>query len=94
MRTVYKYPIRRGKIVLPQTAQIVKVGIDYNNEECIWAIVDPTEQETNERCFVIAATGELWDENQVKYIGTYFDGGCVWHVLEIIDWERKKEIYL
>lgn len=90
MRTIYKYPIRGRKIVLPQTAQIIKVGKDYNEEDCIWAIIDPTEQETKERFFVIAATGEFWDENQVKYIGTYFDGGYVWHVLEVVGWEDEK----
>ena len=84
MRTIYKYLFRGGKIILPQTAQIVKVGKDYNNEDCLLAIVNPTEQKTNERYFVIAATGELWDENQLKYIGTYFDGGYVWHVLEVV----------
>ena len=85
MRTVYKYPIKRGTIILPQTAQIVKVGKDYNNEDCIWAIVDPIEQEIKERHFIIAETGELWNENWNQYIGTYFDNGYVWHVLEVIE---------
>lgn len=84
MRTIYKYPIRGRKILLPKSAQIVKVDKDYNDEECIWAIVDPSEQETEERNFVIAATGELWDENQVKYVRTYFDNGYVWHLLEVV----------
>ena len=88
MRTVYKYPIRGKKILLPKSAQIIKIGKDYNNEDCIWAIVNPREQEKEEKYFIIAATGELWDENQIKYIGTYFDGGYVWHVLEVIEWEE------
>ena len=82
MRTVYKYPIYK-KVFLPKSAQIVKVGKDDNDRCCIWAIVDPTEQETEEKYFVIAATGDFWDEDRAKYIGTYFDNGYVWHVLEI-----------
>lgn len=97
MRTIYKYPIDKKvlfpykKVFLPKSAQIVKVSKDYNNEDCIWAIVDPSEQETEERYFVIAATGEFWDENQVKYIGTYFDRGYVWHLLEVIEWEDEEK---
>jgi len=84
MKVIYKYSIRTPQVTIQKNAQIVKVGLDYNDEPCIWAIVDPNE-ENEKRNFIIVGTGESWsnDLGDFKYIGTYFDGGYVWHVLEV-----------
>jgi hypothetical protein len=97
--TISKYPIPREdtfKLNLPKDAMILTVqnqgtSFDFLNfaKPFIWAVVD-TEAPTQERTFVVLATGQEISrspdspEINYSYIGTWQDPPNVWHLFEIL----------
>lgn len=87
VKAIYKYEIA-SDVELPRGTKIVSVGKDYAGKYCFWAIV-PIENETEVRHFRIGPTGFVANV-PFDYIGTIFDNGFVWHVLEVHDEELNR----
>lgn len=94
MKVIYKYPIPDPDCVLklPQDAQILCVQMQSSREThwreqpCIWALVDP-EYPTEERKFVLVATGQPFEYLTKMYLGTVqVSPNLVFHVFEEMAW--------
>jgi hypothetical protein len=85
MITIHKYHLNGGspQISLPTGAKLLHVG-EQSDSIVIWAKVN-TENETEERNFVVYGTGHQIDPNEaIKYIGTVqLSYGLVFHVFEL-----------
>lgn len=83
MKTIYKYSLKGAStsILIHKDAEIIHCG-NHNGEFCIWAKVD-ADLPLEERTFVIVGTGWEIDDNMV-YVGTFFEGSYVWHVMEVV----------
>jgi len=85
MKTIWKFPFETGdviKIKMPEHAKIIHVETQNKNTPCMWAIVNPEEEQT-ERTFRVYGTGHPMDENvNQEYMGTYllYGGSLVFHV--------------
>jgi hypothetical protein len=84
MQTVYKYPISMQadvRVMMPEDATVIAVGIDGTGSPCVWALVDPDAPATVERKFGVYGTGgripDFWE-----FRGTFFTLPYVWHVFE------------
>ncbi len=86
-RSVYKYSLADGVVVLPKNARILKVGMQ-DEIPCLWALVNP-EAERETRYFAISGTGDLIPDAW-EYVGTIFDRRYVWHVFEIPNPPKKE----
>ena len=93
MSVVYKYPLKDGTQVqdveMPIGAVIVAVGNQFEHI-CLWAIVDQTESTVKRRIGVVA-TGQRFDKNGTKYLGTvHLQGSAlILHVFEQTEIEPK-----
>ncbi len=88
MRTIHKFPCSPGngrnagefELEMPRNSDILCVQTQHGYPY-VWAIVDD-EAPKGMRRFVVVGTG--WDLpadiGRSDYIGTYQDGGFVWHV--------------
>lgn len=93
INTVGKGGIFTFKMI--KNAEILNVQTQFTNESDgygiqpmglgrIWVLVDETETETEERNFILVETGDSFDIDNKKYIGTYqvFGGKIVLHLFE------------
>lgn len=82
---VYKYVLEFSSaqiLELPRCAQIIHCAFQ-DEPICLWALVDPSEQQKIERTFYIVGTGQVLPDNEVlKHIATLTRGGFVWHIFE------------
>lgn len=80
---VYKYNLSKGKLVtLPVGAKPLSV-IAQGEELMMYALVDVTEQKTENKDFLVLGTGwESYGNPTEKYnfLGTVVNGSYVWHV--------------
>lgn len=90
MNTVLKYPLplyfgAKQTIVMPARSEILTFQMQ-GDIPTIWALVDPSEQEREERHMQIVGTGhkEVEPEGSL-YIGTVQDRGLVWHLFEQVN---------
>jgi hypothetical protein len=84
MKTVYKYevPSMDCTVRLPKGAKLLTLKLQRGTLN-LWALVDPTCAELEDRHILIVGTG--WDvEDTMRYITTYFDEYFVWHAFELI----------
>jgi uncharacterized protein (AIM24 family) len=87
MRSVWKYALANTLgtdiIEMPLGAKILRIG-QVTNELFIWAIVDPTQTETEARTFVKVFTGEEFFGEHLASLGTVLlhAGSIVVHVFE------------
>jgi hypothetical protein len=53
---------------------------------CIWARVNPEIEESEERTFLVAPTGEDLPNQPLSYIDScqQLDGVLVWHIFEVL----------
>lgn len=82
-RAVWKYPIPlQGAVTLDVPKGGTFRTIQMQREPCVWVEVDPNAPTESRRLYVIG-TGQPFDTNDVtKYIGTWQNGGFVWHLYE------------
>ena len=85
-RQIFKYEISPNNTIveMPKGAKILTVQNQFE-QCCIWAFVDPFA-DTEKRCFVLVATGQVfYDRSDLVYIGTFQlqGGGLVFHLFEI-----------
>ncbi|MGL5912788.1 MAG: DUF7352 domain-containing protein [Bacteroidales bacterium] len=84
MKTIYKYPIEvtnEQTIKLPKGAKILTIQTQRETP-CIWAMIDKTEQETEEVELRVHGTGhDVPDSETLRYIGTFqlHGGSLVFH---------------
>ena len=82
MRTIYKYqmPIPDGVATwdLPVGAKLVRLGVDGAGLSCAWYEQNTTAP-THRWRFEVYGTG--WEMfNHGDHVGSYRDGGYIWHV--------------
>lgn len=88
MLTIYKYHINEGiieqNIKMPETAKILKVGLDPKGVPSIWAVVD-TDTPPKERTLYVVPTGDnlkyyFAPEENVIYLDTIQIDKFIWHI--------------
>ena len=88
MLTVYKYPINPSdekiELKIPGGGNILSAGLDPVNRLCVWALVNPDEEE---RATNIYCVGTGWpidwimeEEDALNFVGSVKDGPYMWHV--------------
>lgn len=90
-KTIWKFPLKSEdyqRIKMPFGAEILSVQTQ-NETPCIWALVNPQENEIEERRFELFGTGHFIqcdDDKNRKFIGTFQLGGgaLVFHLFERI----------
>jgi hypothetical protein len=89
MKEIWKYDLISedyNAVLLPKGAKPLSVQVQGNDRVRMWCLIDPNEEEHEERIFRIAGTGYgIKDENLI-YIGAFqlYDGRFVGHVFEVI----------
>lgn len=100
MKTIYKYPLMTTpelvgghifeEIELPIGAEVLTIEIQNKDNVCLWAVVNPEEEQKETRKFVLFGTGMgIPDSLELKYIKTILisDGVFVYHGFEILNKE-------
>lgn len=88
-RVVWKFPFANGNLFthtfsMPKGAEVLTVQTQ-NAIPCLWAVVDPDAPLGN-REFEIRATGEKFEKNSDRYVGTYQEDSLdTWHVFEVFE---------
>lgn len=85
LKVIYKYQlavVSEQQIVMPLGAKILSVQAQRDTM-CIWAMINPREEETQERTFFVEGTGQEFDllPNMV-FIGICQVSQFVWHIWE------------
>lgn len=87
MKTIWKFGLGPGKseIYMPVGAVILSVQTQ-REEPQVWALVDPSnaDNELEVRTLHVVATGELFNDAGLKYLGTFqmAGGSLVFHAFE------------
>ena len=85
---IYKYELPTSgsiKIGIPYKSQILSVKNQHNNTLVLYALVDPEEEEIQQRTFIVATTGGIEvDSGTHQFIDTVMlaNGAYVVHVFE------------
>lgn len=89
MKQVWKWSLREAqnasdqRIVMPKGAKLLRVGIDPQGDECVWAEVDPNSDTVVDRRIIVAGTGQNIPPEAI-YVGTINDGRYfMWHVYDM-----------
>ena len=89
--SVYKYPlemVHEQTISMPKGSKILSVQ-RQNKIPCIWALVNPNEEENEEKKILLIETGNIFNSptDKLNFIGTlqFIDGSYILHVFEIKD---------
>lgn len=82
---VWKYLLdgvvgRPHAISLPIGHRVLHAGIDPMGHTCVWCEVNPDQEVTNLRRFLILATGHPIPAGTWVYISTVIDRLFVWHI--------------
>jgi hypothetical protein len=75
---------------LPKGAEILTIEIQNKDNVCLWAAVNPEEEQNETRRFVLFGTGMgIPDSLELKYIKTILisEGVFVYHGFEILNKE-------
>ena len=90
MKQIWKFKV--GSIIeMPKGAEILTVKMQSSFDTCLWALVD-SEKETEKREFEIIGTGQEFDSDNRKYVGTWQDGPFVWHLFEVVNTSIKDKV--
>lgn len=83
-KVIYKYalPDHHSTIDLPVDAIIRHVGLQ-NGNPFVWAEHDAETQQTAPREIIAIATGEGFDSNGLRFLGTIMPGVLVFHMFEV-----------
>ena len=84
MKQIWKFKVE-NVIEMPKGAEILAVQLQDSFNACIWAKVDPEEEEREKRRFEVIGTGHNFYDTNKKYLATWQDGMFVWHLFEIIN---------
>ena len=85
MKVIWKYGVPdNGVITMPVGATILQVREQFENV-CLWALVDPDEQQLELRRFILFGTGHPIPTGSLVYRGSaHLKGGAlVLHVFEL-----------
>lgn len=90
MNAIWRFPIEmnpdgRIAIEMPTGARILTIQVQERapNMPSIWVLCDDKAPPL-ERHFQIIGTGHTADVEADKYVGTWQQGGFVWHLFEVI----------
>lgn len=79
---IFKYPFHiddQFTVMLPPHNKVIHAGLDPSGTPCIWAEVDTSTPAAYLHPFFVRGTGHEVPEN-AKHIGSFVDGGFVWHI--------------
>jgi len=83
MKTIYKYPLKITnvqQIEIPQGFNVLHVGLDPQDQPCIWAAVDTTK-ETQMAQIVVLGTGHNANGIEwMNHLGSFRQDCFMWHV--------------
>lgn len=82
MKVIWKYEVIDGKIEMPFFSKVLRVAMQ-DGKRMMWVLVNP-ETKSELRKFVIIATGEKFDDTNLRYVDTLIDTPFVWHIFEHI----------
>ena len=74
------------QIQMPRGAQLLSVA-NQGGCVCLWAMVDPSQRQTESRRFMLAGTGVPIEKHltpAMRFIGTVVTGPFVWHIFELV----------
>lgn len=84
MSKIYKYPIEiidhQQITVMAKLRQIIHVGLDPNEQPCIWAVIDSGYKSVNVIDVYVVGTGNPIPDASVSHLGSFNQGPFVWHV--------------
>lgn len=88
MLTVYKYPINPSdekiELKIPGGGNILSAGLDPVNRLCVWALVDPDEEDCTTNIYCVGTGWPIdWimeEEDALNFVGSVKDGPYMWHV--------------
>ena len=87
--TVYKYgvPVTDDIFIgLPKGAKILSFGVPPEGGYAVWVLINPEENEIEQRHFRLAGTGHLLDEERLQFIGTsLIEESLVFHLFEVLN---------
>lgn len=89
IKAVWKYEIdpraEFTTLKMPVGATPLAVDLQHNLVQ-MWCLCNPAEKVLEERSFILVGTGEGFDAENAKYIGTFqVQGGVfIWHLFEIV----------
>lgn len=82
---VWKFPIPYGRdiveVLMPRGAEVLYVA-DQTGTPCMWARVDPDNEEVS-RLFRFSGTGHYLDDEVGAHIGSWQQGSFVWHLFAL-----------
>jgi hypothetical protein len=84
---IWKYPLEvtdRVGLAMPPGALFLDIQVQ-NGVPCLWALVDETKQDYEDRSIAIYGTGHPLPEELGKYIASFqmMFGGLVFHAFEV-----------
>lgn len=92
---IFKYPIPNESeevifsLEIPEGSDILRVGLDPQEQACIWCLVSE-QLDAERRYFRVVATGEqIVSMKNKRYIGTWNEGPFVWHLFELFKEEKS-----
>ena len=82
MKTIWKFPFEiadRVKITVPAGAKVRHVGLDPNDDPCLWCQVYSDAPKEDLELFVVE-TGQTIPKEAIEFLGSFMCGPFVWHV--------------
>ncbi len=86
-KKIWKYTLECDcMLTMPFGSKVLSVEVQHG-KICLWALVNPTEIETEDRTFIVYGTGHEVTETNLEFIGTTLmdNGALVWHVFEVLN---------
>jgi len=83
MRTIHKFPIIFGEVVikLPVLARVVDFA-PQNRDLFIWVDLYTSHPYVERRFQIFATSEEIPAHGRLEYVKTAHVGSCVWHLME------------
>lgn len=83
MTRIYKYPIKitdHQTIICPKGINIIHVGLDGDNQPCVWGEIDDQAEKEDFDIWVIG-TGHPHSNVPKKHVGSFIHQGyLIWHI--------------
>ena len=77
---IWKHPLTRVSLALPEGAQVIHVGLDGDGMACLWERHPVDAPDGPPRRFTAVFTGEHFSGG--AHLGTWLVGGLVYHLFE------------
>jgi hypothetical protein len=82
MKTIYKFPLAiesTQHLSLPAEFKVALVGLDPQEQPCLWLILDSTHLTYLTKIFIVG-TGQPIPPQAKEHLGSFVQTEYVWHV--------------